>query len=270
MECVEQCRVADLRRLKAEPSVFAEKNGKPIAHVVHVDDLLIFGLLSLIQALFEELQTKLLLKCVGVLKKEGDEGMYVGRLLRMVKNGCTWTGGEKLIQTLLQETGLQDAKNMSTPATRPTVQAELEAEALTAEEVKAYRSALGKLMYLAIDYLDLCFAVNTLARKASRPSKLDATKLKRTIRYLRGHQKVDWLFIMLEGIFPTVLQVFVDADWGGDVLTRTSTARGLAVWGICTLAGWAKLEAVIALSWPSRSITAWYQACRGRWRFRVS
>jgi hypothetical protein len=103
-------------------------------------------------------------------------------------------------------------------------------------------------MYLAIDHLDLSFAVNTLARKASRPSQLDATKLKRTIRYLRGHQKVDWLFIMLEGIFPAVLEVFVDADWGGDVLTRKSTAGGLAVWGICTLAGWAKLEAVIALS----------------------
>ena len=111
--------------MKSEPSVFAEKNGKPIALVVHVDDLLIFGLLTLIQSLFEELQTKLLLKCVGVLKNDGDEGMYVGRKLRMVKDGYTWTGGDKLIQSLLQETGLQDAKNMATPATKPTVQLNL-------------------------------------------------------------------------------------------------------------------------------------------------
>ena len=49
----------------------------------------------------------------------------------MVRDGYIWTGSEKLIHTLLQETGLEDAKNMSTPATKSTVQAELEAVALT-------------------------------------------------------------------------------------------------------------------------------------------
>ena len=59
-----------------------------------MDDVVIFGNLSHAQTFFEELQTKLLLKVVGMLKKEGDEVMYVGRLLRMVKNGYIWSGGE--------------------------------------------------------------------------------------------------------------------------------------------------------------------------------
>ncbi len=57
-------------------------------------------------------------------------------------------------------------------------------------------------MYLAIDHLDLSYAVNTLARKASKPSKLDFVKLRRVVRYLRGHQRVDWTFLVTEEDFP--------------------------------------------------------------------
>ncbi len=94
VECVELCKSVMMRRLKSEPSVFSETSGKQVILVVHVDDVMIFGNLSHAQTFFEELQTKLLLKVVGMLKKEGDEVMYVGRLLRMVKHGFIWSGGE--------------------------------------------------------------------------------------------------------------------------------------------------------------------------------
>ena len=71
---------------------------------------------------------------------------------------------------------------------------------LTSEEATSYRSGLGKLMYLAIDHLDLNYAVNTLARKASKPSKLDVLKLHRVVRYLRGHQTVDWTFLTARSV----------------------------------------------------------------------
>ncbi len=74
VECVEQCKSVTMRRLKTEPSAFMEATGKEILLIVHY------------------------------------EVTYVGRKLRYVEHGYVWSGGDKLIETLLDETGLQRAK----------------------------------------------------------------------------------------------------------------------------------------------------------------
>ena len=73
-----------MRRAKSEPSAFLDVE-KQVILIVHVDDLLIFGPLKLIQEFYEELQSKVLLKLVGLLKNPGDEVMYVGHKLRMIR-----------------------------------------------------------------------------------------------------------------------------------------------------------------------------------------
>ena len=236
-----------MRRAKSEPSAFLDVE-KQVILIVHVDDLLIFGPLKLIQEFYEELQSKVLLKLVGLLKNPGDEVMYVGHKLRMIKGGFSWSGGDKLITALLEETGLQHAKCMSTPAVRPTAQQEVEAELLQQQEATRYRSCLGKLMYLANDHPDIEFAVNCLARRASKPTHLDEQRLKRVVRYLRGHPTARWEFIAATPEPPPALIVYTDADWGGDILTRRSTSGGIMTWGEATTGTWAKLQPVVSLS----------------------
>ena len=82
VQCVEQCTVVKMRRAKSEPSAFLDVEKKTIL-IVHVDDLLIFWPLKVIQEFYEELQSKVLLKLVGLLKNSGDEVVYVGHTLRM-------------------------------------------------------------------------------------------------------------------------------------------------------------------------------------------
>ena len=112
----------------------------------------------------------------------------------MTENGYAWTGGDKLINTILEETGLQHAKCMSTPAARASAKQEVDAEELDADEKTRYRSSLGKLMYLADDHPDIEFAMNCLARRASKPTKIDEQRLRRVVRYLKGHRVVLWQY----------------------------------------------------------------------------
>ena len=118
------------------------------------------------------------------------------------------------ITALLEETGLQRAKCMTTPAVRPTAQKEVKAEQLQSEEATRYRSCLGKLMYLANDHPDVEYAVNCLARRASKPTHLDEQRLKRVVRYLRGHPTARWEFVAATADPPPTLIVYTDADWG--------------------------------------------------------
>ena len=202
----------------------------------------------MIQEFYEELQSKVLLKLVGLLKNSGDEVVYVGHTLRMIKDGYSWSGGDKLITALLEETGLQRAKCMTTPAVRPTAQQDVEAEQLQSEEATRYRSCLGKLMYLANDHPDVEYAVNCLARRASKPTHLDEQRLKRVVRYLRGHPTALWEFVATMSDPPPTLIVYTDADWGGDILTRRSTSGGIMTWGDATVGAWSKLQPVVLLS----------------------
>ncbi len=59
---------------------------------MHVDDILIFGNMKLVDVSFEELKTKVLLKLAGTVQKITDEITYIGRKLRMTDNGYSWTG----------------------------------------------------------------------------------------------------------------------------------------------------------------------------------
>ncbi len=122
-----------MKRLKTEASMFMESTGKEVLLVVHVEDILIFGNMKLVNALFEELKTKVLLNLVGTVQKINDEITYIGRSLRMTDNGYTWTGGDKLVDTLLEETGLLHAKGMSAPATRSTAKQKVDAEEVESE-----------------------------------------------------------------------------------------------------------------------------------------
>ena len=115
-------------------------------------------------------------------------------------------------------------------------------------EITDYRSSLGKLMYLANDHPDIDFAANCLARKSSCPTDLDIQRLRRVVRYIRGHPTVKWTFIADGDDFAPELIVYTDSDWAGDAATRRSTSGGVLTWGTSTLGAWSKLQAVVALS----------------------
>eukprot|EP00971_Amphidinium_carterae_P042055 826038-Amphidinium_carterae.4 len=58
--------------------------------------------------------------------------------------------------------------------------------ALSVEDHAKYRTAEGKLLYLALDRIDPCYAVGQVSRALSKPTKLDMVSLRRCVRYISG------------------------------------------------------------------------------------
>ena len=80
----------------------------------------------------------------------------------------------------------------------------------------------------------------------ARPTKGDWTRLKRLGRYLAGRPRLRVLF---EWQSPARdITAYSDADWAGDKTTRKSTSGGCLMVGNHLIKGWAKTQALIALS----------------------
>ena len=79
------------------------------------------------------------------------------------------------------------------------------------------------------DRLDLAFAAKELSRRMAAPSVGDLAKLKRALRYLRGHPVGYMRYVWQDPI--SVLTAQVDSDWAGCARTRKSTSGGLLCMG---------------------------------------
>ena len=111
---------------------------------------------------------------------------------------------------MLEEFHLQQCKMADTPAAVASMQQRQEAELLGAAEHAQYRRAVGQILYLAHDRIDIQFAAKEAARSMQCPAVLDMTRVKRIVRYLRLRPKQSLMFELVT--MPTELSVTVDSD----------------------------------------------------------
>ena len=89
-----------------------------------------------------------------------------------------------------------------------------------------YCEAVGSLMYLAAATRpDIAFAVNKAARVMDRPAEKYCNNVKRIFRYLRSTSNNGLRYTIGSG----ALNVFSDADFAGDKVTRHSTTGVIAI-----------------------------------------
>ena len=104
-----------------------------------------------------------------------------------------------------------------------------------------YQSAVGSLLFLSTKTRpDIAYAVSTVARFSSKPSKHHWTAVKHIMRYLKGASKLGLLYSKdgSDDCFG-----YSDADWAGDTDDRKSTSGYLF-----QLSG-------VAVSWSSKKQT---------------
>jgi hypothetical protein len=84
-----------------------------------------------------------------------------------------------------------------------------------------YPGAVGSLMYVMLGKcVDMAFAMSVLIHYPFNPTAHHITAVERVSRYLRGTVALDLVFSREIG----PLTGYTDADWGGDLATRRSTA----------------------------------------------
>ena len=109
-----------------------------------------------------------------------------------------------------------------------------------------YRAVAARLNYLAVDRVDIQYAVKEAARNMSAPKDRDWTALGKIGRYLKFRPR-------LVVKFPWQAQqdkvvTFTDSDWAGCVKSAKSTSGGIVTIGDHTIKSYSRQQKVVALS----------------------
>ena len=159
---------------------------------VYVDDIILAGKserkLNEVKA---DLSRKFDIKDLGELR------YFLGMKIEQ-RDDSIWIGQPAYTKNLLETFGMQDSKPVGTPASTG-LQLHKASEEDECPEQKRYQSAIGSLMYLSVcTRPDIAYAVNSLARFTSNPTKEHWTALKRLLRYLKGTPKHVWWGSLME------------------------------------------------------------------------
>lgn len=199
-----------------DPCIYHRKIGGEMFYIaVYVDDIILAGRME------ETInQMKAILARKFEIKDLGELNYFLGIKVEQRENSI-WIGQPAYTANLLESFGMQDCKPVATPV---NISAKLskatDEDSCTDQEM--YQSAIGSLMYLSVcTRPDIAYAVSSLARFTSKPTKEHWTALKRLLRYLKGTLTHGILYTT-DG--PDSITGYTDADWAGDVDDRKSTS----------------------------------------------
>lgn len=221
-----------LQHLEADHCVyFLQKGGKILIMTVYVDDLIIAtNENELLNQIKNKLKETFKMRDLGPLKYCLGIQFVQDKESKEIKMNQF-----KYISDLVKRYKLQEANIAITPL-EPKIKLSKNEDSPEISS-KQYQSLIGSLMYAAIATRpDIMYAVSALSCFNNCPRRSQWTSAKRVLRYLKGTANLSLCFRSTS----KPLTGFVDADWGGDVDTRTSRTGY-----IFKLAG-------AAVSWESR------------------
>jgi len=233
---------------------------KDILVVTHVDDFLCSGNRVDLRWLSKEISKEFEIKSdmLGSREDEVRECQFLGRTIRWTEQGYEYEGNPKHANILLDEWDMKDAKTLSSPGVateKPNMSTKTEEEhPLDAVESKSYRRAAARINYMSLDRADLSFASKEASRGMSRPTVGDVVRLKRILRYLKGHRRAVNVFHWQKP--QHVIMGLCDSDWAGCSRTRKSTSGGVVLLGKHLISHWSSTQTVIALSSAEAELNA--------------
>ena len=119
-------------------------------------------------------------------------------------------------------------------------------EPLDEAAATTFRSVAALINFVAPDRADIQYSNKEILRGMAQPGSGDLNRLKRELRYLKGRPQIA-ITIPYDGDRGQV-EVSVDADFAGCMITRRSTCGGVATWGGAAIKSWSKTMSTIALS----------------------
>ena len=201
----------------SDPCIYTDAGGDKFFIGVYVDDIILAGHSDKrIQEVKDALAMQFDIKDIGNLH------YFLGiKVLQDDKSKSIWIGQPLYINNLLKKFGMQDCKAVGTPVDVSTKLV----KATNNDEIvdqQLYQSAIGSLLYLSVSTRpDITYAVSTLARFSSEPTKQHWTAAKRVMRYLKGTIN-HGIHYSKKGSQECIC--YSDADWAGDIDDRRSTS----------------------------------------------
>ena len=144
--------------------------GKRLLLTIHVDDLMVIGDPEEVTSFIKFLEGK-----KWKLEKKGPirHGVfeYLKRQMEVTENGITVRADSEHIKELAKLTHVEKLKPRSTPTDHNFTKLSKDDEPMEESEVTRFRSAVGKLLYIAPDRPDIQFVSQGLAALMRRPRK---------------------------------------------------------------------------------------------------
>ena len=237
------------RRCKSDPNLYCHESGR-LYVLAYVDDLLVVGTDEMRKSFMSQLSEEVLLKETGQLVP-GSEHTFLGRRLRHNGDSIDVCMSQKYIDAILELYGMKDAKPVATTGT-VTINKTVPDTPLSPEEHKVYRTAVGKLLWLALVRGDIAYATKELSRDVTAPTMQSVAKCKHLLRYLIGTRmcvlRLRPSYQLANGNCAVDINVYVDSDWAGCSKTRKSTSGSTVNVLGCNVVSTARTQGTLALS----------------------
>ena len=241
-ELIENLRELEFKRSKADPCLlYRENNDGMIIICIYVDDILIVGSQSSIEAAVQDLKTKFTVKRVGTLQE------YVGcTVLRSGREKKVQYCQSGLISRLEKDFGyeVENMKKYETPAApRDIVMRPQEGDDLLSQNEQAkYRSGVGMLLYLVkFSRPDIANSVRELSKVMDGATKGHLKCLLRVIKFVLDTREkclqMDLSNFDASGGVKWGMKAFCDSDFAGDKDTRISVT-GFVIYVMGALISW--------------------------------
>ena len=239
------------RRCKSDSNLYCHSSCE-LYVLAYVDDLTIVGEPQQAKAFIEALNQELLVKITGTLE-EGTEHSFLGRRLRHSGDSIDIFMSQQYVDEILQLYGMKSSSNIvSTTGTSSLKRLQDSDTPLDKEEHAKFRTAVGKLLWLAFVRPDCSYDVKELSRDVKGPTLESLAKLKHLLRYLNGTR------LTVLRLRPTIMlsdwktsldvMVYVDSDWAGCPKTRKSTSGSIVQLLGASVVHTSRTQATVALS----------------------
>jgi hypothetical protein len=203
----------------SDPCTYSKrKDEKFVVLAVHVDDTLIAS--NDMRMLNQEKQ---LFSQRFDMHDMGEATFILGMKIRRDREKRKlWLSQEAYIRNVIERSGMQDCKSVSTPLEPGT---KLEKHEGVGVRTKEYEALIGSLTYASVATRpDIAVALNVVSQFASNPEETHWKAAKRIVRYLQGTANHGIMYDANAKSPSRNLHLFgyVDADWAGDAVKRKS------------------------------------------------
>ena len=225
------------KRLRSEPCLYVKFNKrKEITCIlaVYVDDILITGIEE------EIIKTRKFMKEKFQITDVGKANYIIGVKFEKYKDGYL-LHQKKYTNDVLKRFNIEKYTPSSNMV--PVENKEMRKKKFSSTK---YRRAIGSLLYLAIcTRPDILFAVSKASRKSQDPTYEDWFNVLKIFRYLKDKQDYGIKFRFNN---ENDFEVYVDADFGGDLDTRKSTTGYVMTMGGGPTSWYSKLQRCVSTS----------------------
>ena len=126
---------------------------------------------------------------------------------------------KQLLEDLKEILNMSSCKPVGTPATKAWTYQAGDQEELSTADHSLYRTAVGKLLFVAQGRADIKYATKECARDPATPMGFSMRKVKRIVKYVEGTANYGTGF-KKDSRASDVIDVFCDSDWAACIKTE--------------------------------------------------